>query len=84
MQNLYKLFMDVDATQVEINPFGLTDTGRGMWRVMGCLSESDVQSFRLMPKSTLMIMLSFVRKVFLPNVIQRKRIHVKSKLADSI
>ncbi|KAF9978944.1 Succinate--CoA ligase [GDP-forming] subunit beta, mitochondrial [Mortierella antarctica] len=24
MQNLYELFMDVDATQVEINPFGLT------------------------------------------------------------
>ncbi|KAF9318287.1 Succinate--CoA ligase [GDP-forming] subunit beta, mitochondrial [Podila horticola] len=24
MQNLYELFLDVDATQVEINPFGLT------------------------------------------------------------
>ncbi|KAG0046840.1 Succinate--CoA ligase [GDP-forming] subunit beta, mitochondrial [Gryganskiella cystojenkinii] len=24
MQNLYQLFLDVDATQVEINPFGLT------------------------------------------------------------
>ncbi|XP_050390647.1 succinate--CoA ligase [GDP-forming] subunit beta, mitochondrial [Patella vulgata] len=26
--NLYKLFVKVDATQVEINPFGETDTGR--------------------------------------------------------
>jgi succinyl-CoA synthetase beta subunit len=30
MENLYKLFVDVDATQVEINPFGETDTGRGI------------------------------------------------------
>ncbi|KAF9168614.1 Succinate--CoA ligase [GDP-forming] subunit beta, mitochondrial [Actinomortierella ambigua] len=28
MQNLYKLFLDVDAVQVEINPFGLTPQNR--------------------------------------------------------
>ena len=28
MQNLYKLFSQVDATQVEINPLGETDTGK--------------------------------------------------------
>jgi len=27
IKNLYKLFLDVDATQVEINPFGETDDG---------------------------------------------------------
>lgn len=31
IQNLYKLFIDVDATQVEINPFGETDTGRSIY-----------------------------------------------------
>lgn len=29
MQNLYELFLDVDATQVEINPFGLTPQNQG-------------------------------------------------------
>lgn len=29
MQNLYKLFLAVDATQVEINPFGETTDGNG-------------------------------------------------------
>lgn len=29
MQNLYQLFLDVDATQVEINPFGLTPQNKG-------------------------------------------------------
>ncbi|KAG0251548.1 Succinate--CoA ligase [GDP-forming] subunit beta, mitochondrial [Mortierella polycephala] len=29
MQNLYDLFVDVDATQVEINPFGLTPQNHG-------------------------------------------------------
>ncbi len=29
MKRLYDLFVGVDATQVEINPLGLTDTGRG-------------------------------------------------------
>ncbi len=29
--NLYKMFMSVDATQVEINPFGETPDGRGMY-----------------------------------------------------
>jgi len=29
MQNLYELFLDVDATQVEINPFGLTPQNKG-------------------------------------------------------
>lgn len=29
MQNLYKLFIKVDATQVEINPFGETKDGKG-------------------------------------------------------
>ena len=29
ISNLYKLFLDVDATQVEINPFGETDDGDG-------------------------------------------------------
>jgi succinyl-CoA synthetase beta subunit len=31
MQNLYQLFLDVDATQVEINPFGLTPQNKGIW-----------------------------------------------------
>ena len=31
--NLYKLFLDVDATQVEINPFGETDDGEGECRL---------------------------------------------------
>ena len=30
MTNLYNLFIDVDATQVEINPFGETDDGRSI------------------------------------------------------
>ena len=29
IKKLYKLFLDVDATQVEINPLGETDTGDG-------------------------------------------------------
>jgi hypothetical protein len=29
MQRIYNLFLAVDATQVEINPFGLTPDGRG-------------------------------------------------------
>mgnify|MGYP001390802672 CR=1 FL=1 len=29
MERLYNLFLSVDATQVEINPFGLTPDGRG-------------------------------------------------------
>lgn len=29
IKNLYKLFLKVDATQVEINPFGETPDGRG-------------------------------------------------------
>lgn len=30
IQQLYELFLSVDATQVEINPFGETPDGRGM------------------------------------------------------
>ena len=30
MERLYNLFLSVDATQVEINPFGLTPDGRGI------------------------------------------------------
>lgn len=29
MRQLYKLFMGVDAMQVEVNPFGETPDGRG-------------------------------------------------------
>lgn len=29
IKKLYNLFLDVDATQVEINPLGETDTGDG-------------------------------------------------------
>ena len=29
IERLYKLFMKVDATQIEINPFGETPDGRG-------------------------------------------------------
>ena len=29
IKRLYKLFLNVDATQVEINPFGLTPDGKG-------------------------------------------------------
>ena len=29
MLRLYKLFIDVDSTQVEVNPFGETDTNKG-------------------------------------------------------
>jgi len=34
IKNLYEMFMSVDATQVEINPFGETPEGRGKER--GC------------------------------------------------
>lgn len=30
IKKLYKLFEDVDATQVEINPFGETTDGKGL------------------------------------------------------
>lgn len=30
MQNLYRMFIEVDATQVEINPLGETDDGKGL------------------------------------------------------
>ena len=30
IMNLYKMFVSVDATQVEINPFGETPDGRGV------------------------------------------------------
>lgn len=30
IQKLYKMFLKVDATQVEINPFGETKEGRGL------------------------------------------------------
>ena len=30
MQNLFQLFIDVDAVQVEINPFGLTPQNQGI------------------------------------------------------
>ncbi len=32
IMNLYQLFLAVDATQVEINPFGETPDGRGAVR----------------------------------------------------
>lgn len=32
IKSLYKLFCGVDATQVEINPLGETDQGRGQER----------------------------------------------------
>lgn len=35
IKKLYNLFIKVDATQVEINPFGETPDGRG--EVMSCL-----------------------------------------------
>ena len=28
---LYKMFVDVDATQIEVNPLGETDDGRGKY-----------------------------------------------------
>lgn len=31
IRKLYNLFIGVDATQVEINPFGETPEGRGQW-----------------------------------------------------
>jgi succinyl-CoA synthetase beta subunit len=36
MQNLYELFLDVDATQVEINPFGLTPDNKGKRDFIHC------------------------------------------------
>lgn len=30
IRKLYKMFVDVDATQIEVNPFGETDDGRGI------------------------------------------------------
>lgn len=43
MSNLYKLFRGVDATQVEINPLGMTKDGKGMrcphQRLEVCLSN---------------------------------------------
>ena len=29
VRKLYKMFIDVDATQIEVNPLGETDDGRG-------------------------------------------------------
>ena len=34
IKRLYNLFIGVDATQVEINPFGETPDGQGMYRVL--------------------------------------------------
>ncbi len=31
IEKLYSLFIDVDATQIEINPFGETPDGRGQY-----------------------------------------------------
>ena len=34
IRKLYKMFIDVDATQIEVNPFGETDDGRGMYAII--------------------------------------------------
>jgi succinyl-CoA synthetase beta subunit len=34
MRNLYNLFINVDATQVEINPFGVTDKGKSTFLII--------------------------------------------------
>ena len=55
MQNLYELFVDVDATQVEINPFGLTPQNQGtekekatpfLWPVLFFFTKCARTSFR--------------------------------------
>ena len=41
IRSLYNLFISVDATQVEINPFGETPDGRGNWDNRRMLTPSN-------------------------------------------
>lgn len=46
MKQLYKLFLGVDATQVEVNPFGETPDGRGI--LMDCINRAARRVFSLL------------------------------------
>lgn len=47
IKRLYKLFIDVDATQVEINPFGETGEGEGLvqFQVVSIHASQTTQKF---------------------------------------
>lgn len=42
IKRLYDLFLKVDATQVEVNPFGETPEGQGILCVCVCVSSKHV------------------------------------------
>ena len=47
--NLYKIFKDKDATQIEINPMALTKDGEVLWYVISALAYSVVFGCSFMP-----------------------------------
>ena len=44
IKKLYEMFLKIDATQVEINPFGETPDGQGEMVKISCQNEASLHS----------------------------------------
>ncbi len=63
--NLYRIFKEKDATQIEINPMALTTDGQVLWYELSCSSVGTFSNFILawMPSLALTTMLSSANRI---------------------
>lgn len=82
--NLYRIYKDKDATQIEINPMGETAEGQVLWYILLYFTISREKLSHLprvawTPSSDLTITPSSVRKMSSPYGISRKKNRPKSR-----
>ena len=84
-QNLYKIFKEKDATQIEINPMGETADGHVLWYDLS-LRASECYKYLFFkawtPNLGLMIMQNFVKRTYTLFVTSLKRSLQKSRLRN--